>query len=283
MKQRVNFDSTIKDLIQRDRPSLLTQLSGGIAIRAFLNVELPKVQDRKLDLVLLLEDGSILHIEIQSTHDSEIAYRMLDYYSLLKRRYKRPTRQVLLYVGEGKLHMPDRIAEDGNLVRWTVLDIREIDASVLLETANPGDIALAILAGGGDSRIPEILKCASRLKGPARERLLTQIVLLAVLRGTAGRVQSEMKHMSVIIDIRKHPFLMKIQMDALKEGKAEGKTEGKSEALTEMLKEQLEAKFGPLPRGAKSRIADADIPQLKRWVRKVLTASTIEGVLGKPR
>jgi hypothetical protein len=100
MKQRVNFDSTIKDLIQRDRPSLLTQLSGGIAIRAFLNVELPKVQDRKLDLVLLLEDGSILHIEIQSTHDSEIAYRMLDYYSLLKRRYKRPTRQVLLYVGE---------------------------------------------------------------------------------------------------------------------------------------------------------------------------------------
>jgi hypothetical protein len=62
----------------------------------------PKVQDRKLDLVLLLEDDSILHIEIQSTHDGEIAYRMLDYYSLLKRRYKRPTRQVLLYVGRSR-------------------------------------------------------------------------------------------------------------------------------------------------------------------------------------
>jgi hypothetical protein len=279
MKHRVNFDSTIKDLIQRDRPSLLTQLSGGIAIRAFLNVELPKVQDRKLDLVLLLEDDSILHIEIQSTHDSEIAYRMLDYYSLLKRRYKQPTRQVLLYVGEGHLRMADRIEEDGNLIKWTVLDIRDIDAGVLLETANPGDIALAVLAGGGDARIPEILKSASRLQGPARARLLTQILLLSALRGTVGRVQSEMKHMSVTIDIRKHPFLLKIQMDALKEGKAEGK----AEALTDVLKEQLEVKFGTVPRWAKTRIADAETPQLKRWVRKVLTADTIEGVLGKPR
>jgi hypothetical protein len=48
MKQRVNFDSTIKDLIQRDRPTLVTHLSGGIAIRAFLNVELPQSSGSKI-------------------------------------------------------------------------------------------------------------------------------------------------------------------------------------------------------------------------------------------
>ena len=119
-----NFDGAVKDLFETDVPSLLTKLAGGVKIRAFLNVEFPKVRDRRVDLVVLLEDGTILHVEIQSTHDGEIAYRLLEYYAVVKRRHKRPMRQVLLYVGQGKLRMPGRFDEDGNLFQWEVVDIR---------------------------------------------------------------------------------------------------------------------------------------------------------------
>ena len=44
MKRRFDFDGALKELFERDRPLLLEKLTGGIAVKAFLNVELPKVR-----------------------------------------------------------------------------------------------------------------------------------------------------------------------------------------------------------------------------------------------
>ena len=136
-----------------------------------------------------------------------------------------------------------------------------------------------MLAGGGDKQIREILKKAAGLKGPARARLLMQILVLAGLRGMVGQVQSEMRSMGVVIDIRKNPFLLKIQQDALEEGEAKGK----AEALAGVLLQRLEAEFGPLPKWAKDRIAKADAGRLHLWVTKSFKASgtSIEGIIGK--
>lgn len=68
------YDAVVKDLFQKDHPSLLDQLTGGVKIRAFLNVDLARVLERRADLVILLEDGTILHIEFQSTNDKDMAY-----------------------------------------------------------------------------------------------------------------------------------------------------------------------------------------------------------------
>jgi hypothetical protein len=54
-----------------DRPTLLRHLTGRIAIEQFLNVELPKVQERRVDLVARLKDGSIFHLEFQASNDRE--------------------------------------------------------------------------------------------------------------------------------------------------------------------------------------------------------------------
>ena len=140
-----------------------------------------------------------------------------------------------------------------------------------------------MLAGGGDKQIREILKKAAGLKGPARARLLMQILVLAGLRGMVGQVQSEMRSMGVVIDIRKNPFLLKIQQDALEEGEARGEAKGKAEALAGVLLQRLEAEFGPLPKWAKDRIAKADAGRLHLWVTKSFKASgtSIEGIIGK--
>jgi len=69
------YDAVVKDLFQKDHPSLLDQFTGGIKIKAFLNVDPARVLERRADLVLLLQDETTLHLEFQSTNDRDMAYR----------------------------------------------------------------------------------------------------------------------------------------------------------------------------------------------------------------
>ncbi len=97
MKDGSKYDLVVKDLFQRDHPSLLDQLTAGVAVREVLSVELARVEERRADLVLLLADGTILHIEFQSGNDKNMPYREGIYCLLLGQKYRRRVRQVVLY------------------------------------------------------------------------------------------------------------------------------------------------------------------------------------------
>ncbi len=77
MKEVGNYDLVVKDLFERDHPSLLDQLTGGVAVRQILNSELAVTLARRADLVFLLEDESVLHLEFQSRNDKQMPYRHL--------------------------------------------------------------------------------------------------------------------------------------------------------------------------------------------------------------
>jgi hypothetical protein len=79
--------------------------------------------------------------------------------------------------------------------------------------------------------------------------------------------------MGVLIDVTKNPVLMRWRREALAEGEALG--------MNRLLHELLETKFGPLPKWAADRTAKAGPAQVERWAKKVLTAGTLEAVLGK--
>src|SRR5215831_15063467 len=160
MPKVLDFDAALKLLFQEDRPTILRRLSRGVAIREFLNLELPAVRQRRVDVVCALADGSLLHIEFQSTRDPDMAYRMLEYYVLLRRKYRRPLRQVVLFVGSFRLSMSTGLEEENLRFRYEVLDIREIRVQELLNSDNHGNWALAVLAGDGKERWREILRRA---------------------------------------------------------------------------------------------------------------------------
>jgi hypothetical protein len=277
MKKAFDFDGTLKQVFERDRPTLLRRLTGGVAIKGFLNVELPKVHERRVDLVISLADGAILHMELQSSNDPQMAYRMLEYWPLIKARFKRPLRQTVLYVGRRKMAIPSRLEEDRVRIDYEVVDFREIPVEPLLRSGNAGDLALAVLAGGGDARLPEILGRAARIPGTQREALLAKILILSGLRGITGKVKWELERMGVIIDVRKNPVLMRWRREAI----AEGRTEGRTEGMSLVLRELLETKFGPLPKWAGDRLSKATPARIELWAKRVLTANTLEGVLGK--
>ena len=272
-----DFDGVLKDLFQRDRPDILNRLTGGVKIKAFLNVELHRVRERRVDLVILLENGTLLHIELQSANDRRMRYRMVSYWGLLKEQQGRPVRQAVLYVGGPALNMQNRLDEDGNTFSFETIDIRSFEAAPLIASKNPADLALAILAGGGSDLLPEILKGAAKLKGEARARVLAQILVLAGLRGVSIQVESKLEEMGMVIDATKNPVLMRMRQEAISEGRSEGRSEGQSALLIGM----MGAKFGPLPKWATERITKARSVQLERWSRKLLVADSLELVLGK--
>src|SRR5437899_5096563 len=100
----MRFDTILKTLFQSSG-LLLLELLTDAPIREWINVEIPKAQMNKLDLVAWLADGRLYHLELQSGNDPDMARRMLEYYFLLWKRYGVPPVQQVIYVGARPMAM----------------------------------------------------------------------------------------------------------------------------------------------------------------------------------
>ena len=189
MKEHFAYDRVLKDLFQVDHPSLLDQLTGGVPVRAFLKVEFPRVMERRADLVALLEDDSVFHLEFQGQNDKHIAYREGVYCFLIGHKHMRKVRQAVLYVGQPKMRMQSELDVGGAKISFRLIDIRELSADTFLQSGHPGDLALAMLASGGTERLAEIARNVEKLNDAARTRVLAQLALLSGLRGLTGRLK----------------------------------------------------------------------------------------------
>ncbi|MEZ5399089.1 MAG: hypothetical protein R2729_05425 [Bryobacteraceae bacterium] len=166
MQVRFDFDAALKEIFERDRPSLVGVLSGGQAIRAFVNVELPVVESRTADIVAPMADGSIFHIEFQSTNDRDIRHRQGIYYHLLAQRHRCAVEQVVLYVGRAKERMPKSVLVGKVRVPFRIVDFRTIPSEALLATGRPADTGMALLAGGGEGKASLLARQIERRLGP---------------------------------------------------------------------------------------------------------------------
>ena len=61
---------------------------------------------------------------------------------------------------------------------------------------------------------------------------------------------------------------------------AEGEARGRSQAKADILRKQLTLRFGALPETTELRIMNASEAELDRWVERVLSADTLEAVIG---
>lgn len=65
------------------------------------------------------------------------------------------------------------------------------------------------------------------------------------------------------------------------EGRQEGRQEGRHEGVEGTLRKQIALKFGELPEWADQRLASATDAQLDEWVVQILSADSLEALLGK--
>src|SRR6266511_2113707 len=176
----MRFDTILKTLFQSSS-LLLLELLTHAPVREWINVEIPKAQMNKVDLVAWLADGRLYHLELQSENDPSMASRMLEYYFLLWKRYGVPPVQQVIYVGAPPMAMVSDIQHENLTFRYRATDIRELDSELLLRSASIEDNLLAILCRHKDTRtaVRRILTRIGQLPPSRRLNAMSQLLVLS--------------------------------------------------------------------------------------------------------
>ena len=223
------MDIFLRDLLQRI-PDKFVELLTGQTGKKILDNTFPTVKERKADLVVELEDGSIFHLELQTYPDKKMPFRMLEYWTLLKQRYPgRKVRQMVLYVGEGAPRMESSISEDGVSYSYKLRDIKGLSCKELMESPKIEDKILAVLCRVEDAEryftelFKELLKLPDKERADYIRKLLTALHYRNRLKLELERLLEERKVPLTITEemMKQDPFFQR----GLEKGKLEAKKE----------------------------------------------------------
>ncbi len=264
------YDVALKNILTRPGSSALAQLTGASSLK-WINVEAPKVSNRRVDLLGELPDGNLVHIELQSSNEKDFPMRMAEYLFGIGRQYGRLPRQVALYVGEAPLRMKDRVEGTDVSVRFHLVDIRDLDGERLLASAHVGDNVLAILTRLGEQpeAVHRILERIAEGQHREREQALAELLILARLRRLSGDLKREMEKMPILLDIMDDEIFGPV----IRKGRAEGQME--------LLVSMIEKRFGPIPPAISQRVEALKPAQLKRLALRLLDAQHIEDLFAR--
>jgi hypothetical protein len=262
------YDAALKLLLQGSATLTVRELTG-TAVAKWLNVEVPKVRSLRLDLLGETVDGGLVHVELQSSNDSNMPLRMAEYCLDVFRLFGRLPRQVVLYVGEAALSMESELRGHDVCFQYRLVDIRTLDGDRLLESEGVGDNLIAILARLRDDKkaVHRILERIAGLELAERETALAQLTILAGLRHLWATVEQETRKMPIDLDIREH--------ELFKAARQEGRQEGE---MT-ILRRQIEERFGALPKWAAEKLASLPASKLEDLSLRVLYAKSLEELL----
>jgi len=222
------YDKTLRELFS-EVPTSLIKLLTNQNITKLLETSFPKVE-READLIVELENNEIFHLEIQSINDNFMPYRMLEYGLLINRAYKKFPRQMVLYVGVEKNRIKNSINLEKLSFSYDVIDIRDIDCNILINSDKIQDNVLAILCNiqNPTQFFDKIMKKLLNLNNKQREEYMRKLIILARLRPNIYKqIENNLKEYKV-------PFILDKKYDPLyKDGWNEAWSEAWSEAQTQ--------------------------------------------------
>jgi len=295
-------DIALKDIFE-EIPQRLSKILAPAPIKELLPTNFPSTELR-VDFLARLEDESILHIEFQSFNDPNMPFRMLRYYLAILERYPNsPIKQLLVYVGNRKLRMKSRLRLRNLTFSYEIIDIRQIDCRVLLESPDPMDRLLACLCKVEDEvyLIEKLIKTMEGMNEEERKDYLLKALTLTELRPNLRiRLTEEVRHMPIVVrpeDIRlpkrklRKDILYRLGLEegkqiGLEEGRKEGEVigiekgkhigleEGLLKSAQEMLIAIIEGKLGYVPEGIANRIREIkDVEFLRSLAKKLASTS----------
>lgn len=191
----MSFDNVCKLLAEKYPAEFVRWLIVGESTNVkVLKTELSIEPIRADSVTFLRTANQILHIEFQTLTQSNpaIPLRMLDYYVRLKRQYKCPIVQVVIFLQEtdDEIAFTEKYVEDTTIHRYRVIRMWEQDASIFL--ANSALLPLAPLCKTDSPRdllsqvAVEVAKISDR---EARQNTAAYTEILAGLRFDKGLIR----------------------------------------------------------------------------------------------
>jgi hypothetical protein len=269
------YDVTLKLLLQGSATETLRALTG-TAVKRWLNVELPKVQSPRIDLLGETADDKLIHIELQSTNDRQMPLRMAEYCLAIHRRYGRFPRQIVLYVGKRKLSMMRELSGPALRFQYDLVDLRKLDNASLLASREVSDNVTGLLGcPAGADALRGVIDRIARMETDQRIFYLRSLFAVAGLRGWEEDLEREAKSAPVIIDIMANKVLGRERRKGIERGLERGHLRGE---LT-LLRRVLEKKFGPIPTWANERLKKATVPEIEDLALRLLDASSLDELM----
>jgi len=127
----LNKDITSKKIIKR----LIKTISSLFFNLETQNIELidkefERIESKRADILALLDNNKILHLEIQTSYDKKMPLRMLRYYTDIKLFYDLPILQSVIYLGKGNLK--SELKDIGLKYSYNLIDMKKIDCELFL-------------------------------------------------------------------------------------------------------------------------------------------------------
>ncbi|MCC6362052.1 MAG: hypothetical protein IT165_00930 [Bryobacterales bacterium] len=278
----MRYDTTIKELLL-DRPELLLRLLVGeqVKVSRVLTTELPKVENLRPDLLFELVDDRIVHLELQAQPVIFFGHRMLGYRQRIWEAYRRVPLQIVLWLGKGPVRVADGISEPGLNYSYPVVNLQEVDTTVLLESPFLEDNLLGMLGKLVDYRpaLAKLLRRIAEMEPRKKQSWLAKLVILSGLRGLVPAVKEEIDRMPIEIDIMENEWLAEIFHQGEAKGLEQGMVKGRTDSARGILARQLEKRFGPLPAELTLKIEAADLETLERWSLRLIDSKTAQETL----
>ncbi|WP_428656538.1 hypothetical protein [Runella sp.] len=234
-KQEGNqYDKIVKENIESIIPALMNSVLGFKVVKAeVIKEKLQQTKEKEADALRIITDPSgqqfILHLEFQVDDYAKMAYRMADYWILLKSKYQLPVRQFVIFIGHGEPKMKTVLADDGNYFQFNLINITQFDYLRFLTSNNPEEIILAVLSDFGkekpENALNQIIQRLSETKADQNsfQKHLRQLRVLSKLRRLDLKFDDMIQNMAKYID-EENDYLVisaksKIVANLIKKGK----------------------------------------------------------------
>ncbi|MFN8347049.1 MAG: hypothetical protein U0X91_18760 [Spirosomataceae bacterium] len=202
-KQANQYDKIFKENIEAVITSLMQNVLG---ITAVFMEELPDdvqhTKERKPDVLKKVNDNQgntfVLQIEFQVADESQMVYRMAEYFIVLERKYELPIKQFVIFLGADKPKMPTQLDREMLKFKFPLVALSELDYHIFLNSDKPEEIILGILANFKDEDPENALKqIIHKIEQTANgdfslKRYFNQLRVLAQLRNLELKLKNAM-------------------------------------------------------------------------------------------
>lgn len=203
-------------------------------------VQITKEREVDFNKIVTTDKGEqfILHMEFQTTDDSDMVYRVAEYKAMNMRKFKMPVRSIVVYFGTDKSKMRTQLKDDEIIKGFELLNVLELDTERILDSEVPEEILLAILGKHPRANAETIIKrvierlqsiCDNEMR---LQKYIQQLIVLSRLRNLEVETKNQVEHMPITYDITKDGLFL--------EGKKEGKKEERKKRALEIAKKNKE-------------------------------------------
>lgn len=279
-----DYDVSSK-LLFRSSNGVTLQLALQENIVEWLNIELPRVSNPRVDMLARAESGVYIHFELQTANSSDMARREAEYYLDLHRLLGQHVRQVVLYLGAAPLSMPASFHTPVMNFTYELLDIRQFNGETMLASGDLADAILALLTNVDKDKVARrVWDEIERMDPAKREDTITEFLIISGLRNLEDWVLERARTlMPFSIDvILNNKVLGPAFRRHLDENRQEGRLEGRQEGEATIVRHLLIDRFGPLPPEFDTQLRQASEERLKSIAHRAFSASTLQEAFAKP-